>query len=77
MTWQPIETAPVDGTEILLLIDGKVIEGHWLEIEDPHYGSFGSWELVVLPFHGCGCCASDDPPEPTHWMPLPEPPEEE
>ena len=26
-----------------------------------------------LSHHGCGCCGGD-PPDTTHWMPLPQPP---
>ena len=62
MTWQPIETAPRDGTEILI------------------------WEKEFEAF-SVGCFLGDEPfwygftykdrVNPTHWMPLPEPPEEE
>lgn len=60
--WQPIETAPKDGTAVLLFTPGK---GRWI-------GSFEKrkpeWKLAGV---------SDDPrPErPTHWHPLPPPPE--
>lgn len=68
--WQPIETAPKDGTSILLYVDGCVIEGNYRGSEDYKY-----WGYVSLNSHGCGCCGEDDP-EPTHWMPLPEAPKE-
>ncbi len=71
MTWQPIETAPKDGTPVLLLYDQEAIQGHWSET-DTHGGE---WKPIWLSVHGCGCCGSDDKP-PTHWMPLPEPPDE-
>lgn len=61
--WQPIETAPKDGTRILgFLISGRT----------PIIGLFRYWDdedeagfypdnlLVVVPI--------------THWMPLPDPP---
>src|SRR6266550_5689571 len=58
--WQPIETAPRDGTMILI---GRwdrglatIYSDHWAE--DP-----GCW------------CDSSGSFLPTHWMPLPHPPE--
>ena len=81
MKWQPIETAPKDGTGIIVT-DGDIIgQGVW------HCGLWYFWEsdkanscLVLLPedseyewvidpncwVRGYG---------PTHWMPLPSPPE--
>lgn len=69
MDWQPIDTAPKDGTRILLLIDGMAIEGT-LPI-----GSSKYLDLAITSQHGCGCCATNDD-WPTHWMPLPQPPNE-
>lgn len=58
-TWQPIETAPKDGTAILLLIpDVGWIEG-WYFSNTKDDG----WETCIG-FIG----------EPTHWFSLPEPP---
>lgn len=68
MTWQPIETAPKDGTSILLFIEGQVIEGQWGDWED--------WSVACVSSHGCGCCSSDNE-APTHWMPLPAKPKKE
>ena len=63
MTWQPIETAPRDGSEILLW--DKEFEacavGYFFE-------PFAQW----VAFPGC-----TEEVNPTHWMPLPQPPEEE
>jgi len=56
MEWQPIETAPRDGTIILLSTPkGRVADGMWHK----RYGVW-AWTYVMV--------------EPTHWMPLPEPP---
>lgn len=71
MEWQPIETAPKDGTSVLLGCDydrlgkarvtlawwdGKWLESqYWNECEE-------EWEDCTVQFR------------PTHWMPLPEPP---
>ena len=59
-TWRPIETAPRDGTRVLVgWADGAPLEiAHWQEGS----GAFSlsdAWEFS---------------PQPTHWMPLPEPP---
>ena len=73
MEWQPIETAPKDGTSFLGW-DGKyVTEMIWAshEDDDGHVGwccagfSYGGvlYDLHYLPLG-----------EPTHWMPLPDPP---
>ncbi len=65
MNWEPIETAPKDGTHILLYIEGIVIEGFY---------NNGGWQGGSLSEHGCGCCGSPND-DPTHWMPLPDKPE--
>lgn len=67
--WQPIETAPTDGENILLLFGEVCTQGFF------ERGLFerGRWRPIRLPSHGCGCCADKDP-EPEFWMPLPAPP---
>lgn len=69
MTWQPIETAPMDGTEIVLLgtIPGDerlrtCISRHTLN--DPDLGGQDGWRYGVPGY--------TDAFLPTHWMPLPE-----
>ena len=59
MEWQPIETAPKDGTRVLLVIDhgewgDKVWTGLWADGWIVSYGKTTN--------------------EPTHWMLLPEAP---
>lgn len=62
MKWEPIETAPRDGTWILgwrksnVFIDGVQTVMAFDDVED----------------HWVDGCFEVDPP--THWMPLPEPP---
>lgn len=69
--WRPIESAPKDGTAILLLYKGHAVEALW-ECVDSGDGESGKqpayrWSSE-FDFFGYGT-------EPTHWMPLPEPPE--
>ena len=65
MNWQPIDTAPKDGTEILVYASfagtRKPVIATWLR-------SYGAWLL-----HNVGMAITLTP---THWMMLPEPPEE-
>lgn len=78
--WQPIETAPKDGTAILLTNGKDVAEGHWFFEEG------GTTEHRDLDGRYIGQTESDGydgwmdwdggmQPDPTHWMPLPAPPE--
>ncbi len=70
-TWQPIETAPKNGTEILLCSGGRwksINIGHWVPVG--YAGVKGKW-------HTGFTCADEgdfDIDSPTHWQPLPEPP---
>lgn len=62
--WQPIKTAPKDGTVIIVYrpkFDGKYIPRVGTDI----WGNFAGTDCW-------GGSRSDTPP--THWMPLPEPP---
>jgi hypothetical protein len=64
--WQPIETAPKDGTQILLAVyfsgaGWGIAAGGW-EQKRSHW-----WSWM---FNG------GDDAQPTHWMPLPDPPPE-
>lgn len=67
--WQPIETAPMDGTLVLVFIPNL----H----EDMHTARFGrQW---MRPWKGKGWLWKDENLNyngfaPTHWMPLPSPP---
>ena len=61
MTWHPIETAPKDGTEILVITPfGMAVacwRDDWWTVDDFKHGPFS--------LRG---------PAPTHWAELPEPP---
>lgn len=64
--WQPIETAPKDGTNILVFTPkGKARAGVVCGIHCGWWTTlFDEWTTSD------GDCEMD----PTHWMPLPEPP---
>lgn len=84
--WKPIETAPKDGTEILIYADGMIIQARY------HPGEWSD-DTPISPaeYSGAIWCAFDDALEfeieetpegdwhgtVTHWMPLPYPPEAE
>jgi hypothetical protein len=61
MDWQPIETAPKDGTNILLGWPTMVLSGYWAD-----WRSRKSWVTSRGEY--------SDKYAPTHWMPLPDPP---
>jgi hypothetical protein len=77
--WQPIATAPKDGTEVMLSNGVVVAQGHWLHEESrttvfrdsdgryfDHEDSDG--------FDGWLDWSGGMIPNPTHWRPLPNPP---
>jgi hypothetical protein len=81
MEWQPIETAPKDGTRVILW-RGFISFGEWPEMiiaqwddgawrwpdprENPStHGEWADYDLMD---------GYEDADSPTHWMPLPDPP---
>jgi hypothetical protein len=68
MEWRTIESAPKDGTKILLLVGDVAIGGGW--VVNGCKPDRSGWEVVTLGSHGCGCCGGGFE-KPTHWMPLP------
>lgn len=58
--WQPIETAPRDGTRILAFV--------------PPYGAMTAHTDFFNGEWRCHSCLNREA-QPTHWMPLPDPPE--
>jgi hypothetical protein len=80
MKWQPIETAPKDGTPFLTFSRDAYME--------PREGALGtrSTPMLVMAWTGsdrypypvdeCGDWHDFHCYEPTHWMPLPAGPEE-
>lgn len=70
--WQPIETAPKDGIAILVHIPGdrRPVQEAWWALS--YEGGPGYWSTPFGP-NGRGYIILAD--SPTHWMPLPPPPE--
>ena len=68
--WMPIETAPKDGTAILLGSRGGSWIGKWLPVYVSGYRPENPWSSLMLNHDHMGekWC------KPTHWMPLPPPP---
>ncbi len=70
--WQPIETAPTDGTAILVCHDGGVWIAKHKAVYQSGYKPDNPWFCLML--------NKDHIPSrkrkgyPTHWMPLPQPP---
>jgi hypothetical protein len=82
MTWQPIETAPKDGTKVLVLFNGEPHVAQYAPIWSPENKRWmvnhPRWRADDMQM-----VSEIDPNEhqiaygmkgPTHWMPLPEPP---
>jgi hypothetical protein len=68
--WQPIETAPIDGTELLLYCGDE-----WSGIIVGHYGDLLWLNDVTDEWETETCWQSGlEKYCPTHWMPLPKPP---
>ena len=62
--WQPIETAPKDGTDILLWVnDSEAVTG--CTLPNDRY-----WSMPIPSMYY-------EYDHPTHWMPLPQPPSDQ
>ena len=70
--WQPIETAPKDGTAVLLANDCGVWIGKYVPVYQSGFAPAIPWFSLMLNHDHVGnkSCA------PTHWMPIPEMPKE-
>jgi hypothetical protein len=71
--WQPIETAPKDGTEILAWEDEYIpyVCTYWRGgVTSLGHNLMESWQLVNI----FGSIENNRDIEPTHWMELPKPP---
>lgn len=70
--WQPIETAPKDGTDILVYQTDVSEPSMTVCAFDEDWSNDGWWTCcdgknADIPLRG---------PEPTHWQPLPSPPKD-
>ena len=66
--WQPIETAPKDGRDFLVWNrENRVRKARWYERS--------SSDLGISLYEGDGVNSFKGGIQPTHWMPLPAPPE--
>lgn len=76
--WRDIETAPKDGTAILIYVDDVAIEAAWDDQTRADGSSFGAgkWRVESVSEHGCGCCA-DENGQASHWAILNRPTQKE
>ena len=72
--WQPIETAPRDGSEIIIATRGGYVSQAWFSEQ--------AQAFCLLPLAYLAYADPEDLPivtpnivNPTHWMPLPPPPQ--
>lgn len=65
--WEKIETAPKDGTEILVYIKSPLSGDEWYDVV--FYNDIRNMFMIGH--------ITVDPDFITHWMPLPEPPKDD
>lgn len=73
MKWQPIETAPKDGSRIMLGNKFGVWMADWRSVYQSGYRPDNPWASAMLNHDHIKYRPAAYWP-PTHWMPLPEPP---
>ena len=80
LEWQPIETAPKDGTRVLVTLEKcqgfrdkrPMTTAYFNRYYPDDPDEMAEWTLAV-PGVGYSC---DEKCLPTHWTPLPDPPKE-
>ena len=85
MEWQPIETAPKDGSEIIGVysndygyLDKPTVYGPWTcRFERNKWMASHDGIGVIEYMSDFGTEYKEAEMDPTHWMPLPEPPKEQ
>jgi hypothetical protein len=79
-TWQPISTAPKDGTQ-MILTNGAVVAQGWWEHQEPYSREQRDIDGHYIDqqehdgFDGWLDCEGGMQPDPTHWQPLPAAPQ--
>lgn len=69
MEWRDMESAPKDGSEVLIAVNGRPLISHYRVSEHIVNGKSSSrFEGWFMPF----AYSFSDPPEPTHWSPIPD-----
>lgn len=71
--WQPISTAPKDGSYILVSNEHGAWIAHWAPVAVSGYRFDQPWRSVMLNHDHIFASLRYLPP--THWVPLPAPPE--
>lgn len=82
MNWQPIETAPKDGTEIIGVffrrydgVEQPTIYGPWTMAWDGRkWRSSWDGQEVISYMDDFGTQYKEPDIDPTHWQPVPKPP---
>lgn len=86
MTWQPIETAPKDGTRILCYFPDEFAMHNNLFAEERKKMNQEMFKILTVAWNYYGWELDPDGStefrytiegKPTHWMPLPEAPKKE
>jgi len=74
--WKPIDSAPKDGTRVLFGRKAWVTIGRWQTVDYDHYAgmSIRAW---VADTAGRESPRMVTDFQPTHWQPLPPPPDQE
>lgn len=70
--WKPIETAPKDGTKVLVYDESYGLPQKAWFGKDHFKEEYEGWLFGDGDDYSCGLYFT--PIEPTHWMPLPKPP---
>ncbi len=72
MDWQPIDTAPKDGTQVYLFHSGAIFQGNTFTPKGQWNEATQEWDMSSYPFSQCGRFLIT---KPDLWCPLPAPPE--